>query len=172
MCHYLRICFLRVSSAHTVAEIIFKRGLEITIDTLMPIPMLSTVKGCIPPSSSKLKQKRWQRKREKRCQKIRYLMATPTPTRNMLAFMLSTSMLHIFSTHTPPYGTCFPFPSALRFALNFNSNMAFFFYFYLGLFRNGLRHRAFIAKSPNKQLKSGSATPTIPWQHTNRTSIC
>lgn len=24
MCHYLRICFLCVSSAHTVAEIIFK----------------------------------------------------------------------------------------------------------------------------------------------------
>lgn len=35
-------------------------------------------------------------------------------------------------------------------------------YFCLAPVWYGLRHRAFIAKSPNKQLKSDSATPTIP----------
>lgn len=134
MCHYLRICFLCVSSAYTVAEIIFKRGLEITIDTLMPIPMLSTVKGCDTPPpnpfASKLKQKRWQRKREKRCQKIRYLMAIQRPHATC-RLLCCPQVCYIFfpltHTHTHPCGTCFPFPSALRFALNFNSNMAFFF---------------------------------------------
>lgn len=86
----------------------------------------------------------------------------------MPVFMASTSMLHIFP-HTYAHTVSRDTPSsahALTFALNFNSNMGGFFfyhdYFCLAPVWNGMRHRAFIAKSPNKQLKSDSATPTIP----------
>lgn len=55
----------------------------------------------------------------------------PTPTRNMPAFMLSTSMLHIFSTHThthTPLWDMLPIPKCSQICIKFQFKHGVFFH--------------------------------------------
>lgn len=69
-------------------------------------------KNDVASFASKLKQRRWDKKRRKMSKNQIFNGNSTTPTRNMPVFMLSTSMIHIFSmhthTHTPPTGHASP----------------------------------------------------------------